>query len=201
MPEKRSVIGRRFIGITGPPGSGKSTVASTLVSEIGPEAIVVPMDGFHLAQCELERRGLADRKGAPETFDVEGFVGLLHRLRTSATTVMAPEFRREIEEPIAGSLAVEPHHVTIVVEGNYLLHDRDGWERVEPLLDECWYVVIDAFVRRERLRARHVAHGRSPQEADAWMASVDDPNSNLIERTRDRATRIVRDTQLRRAPD
>ena len=141
---------------------------------------VVPMDGFHLAQVELERRGLSHKKGAPETFDLDGFAALLHRLRVADASVMCPAFRREIEEPIAGSIAVEPDHAVVLVEGNYLLHDQDGWEQVLPLLDECWYVDLErGRCAGSRLRAR--AHMfatvvRRPRQT-TWMESVDEPNA------------------------
>ena len=114
---------RRLIGITGAPGAGKSTYAARLAEQLSPAAIVVPMDGFHLAGRELDRLGRADRKGAPDTFDVDGYVDLLARLRCTTSTVYAPEFRRDIEEPIAGAIAVEAHHTTVITEGNYLLLD------------------------------------------------------------------------------
>jgi pantothenate kinase len=183
---------RRLIGITGVPGSGKSTYAARLAEQWAPDAVVVPMDGFHLAGCVLARLGRADRKGAPDTFDVDGYVHLLDRLRNATSTVYAPEFRREIEEPIAGAIAVEAHHTTVITEGNYLLVDRDGWERVRPLLTECWFVECDEAERIARLVARHVAHGRSPDAARRWVEHTDEPNARLIESTRARADRVVR---------
>jgi pantothenate kinase len=183
---------RRIIGITGPPGAGKSTVAGRLVADHPDTHVLVPMDGFHLAQCELARLGRADRKGAPDTFDVDGYVAMLERCRHDlARTVYAPGFDRHLEEPIAGAIAVEPRHTTVVTEGNYLLLDTGGWERVAPLLDECWFVDVDDALRIERLTARHVEHGRSPEAAAAWVASVDEPNARLVATTRSRATRIL----------
>lgn len=182
---------RRIVGIAGPPGSGKSTLAARLVAATA-DRVLVPMDGFHLAQAELERLGRADRKGAPDTFDVGGFVALLARLRSEPeATVYAPRFDRHIEEAIANAIAVEPHHTVVVTEGNYLLHDAGGWERVRPLLDECWYVDDDE-TRVARLVDRHVEHGRSRPAAEAWVRDVDEPNARLIEQTRPRADRVVR---------
>ncbi len=182
---------RRIIGITGCPGAGKSTVAARLAAD--PDTyVVVPMDGFHLAQAELVRLGRAERKGAPDTFDVHGYVALLERIRSEREhTIFAPAFDRHLEEPIAGAIAIDPHHTTVVTEGNYLLHDRDGWERIRPLLDECWFVDVDDVVRISRLVARHVEHGRSDAEAAAWVRDVDEPNARLIRGTRGRADRVV----------
>ena len=183
---------RRIIGLTGAPGSGKSTLAEQLLAAEPDHTIVVPMDGFHLAQVELERLGRADRKGAPDTFDAHGFADLLERIRVATDrTVYAPAFDRHLEEPIAGAIAVEPHHTTIVTEGNYLLLESDGWGRVAPLLDECRYLEIDDDLRRTRLIARHIEHGRSPAAAEAWVSAVDDPNAILIASCRDRADQVI----------
>lgn len=182
---------RRIVGIAGSPGAGKSTLAARTAATYGDAAVVVPMDGFHLAQSELVRLGRAGRKGAPDTFDVHGFAALLDRVRRGEHTVYAPVFDRRLEEPLAGAIAVEPRHTLVIVEGNYLLHDRDGWEQVRPLLDECWYVEVDDSLRRAQLVARHVAHGRTPDAARAWVSAVDESNAELVRRTRHRADRVV----------
>jgi len=89
------------------------------------------MGGFHLAQAELVRLGRADRKGAPDTFDVAGFVALLARLRWQADDVVyAPVFDRHLEEPVAGAIPVDPRVPLVVVEGNYLLHGDGRWAQV-----------------------------------------------------------------------
>ena len=186
--------GRRLLGVTGPPGAGKSTIAAQVVSALGPEvARLVPMDGFHLAQAELERLGRADRKGAADTFDAAGFVSLLSRLRAADEAIVyAPEFRREIEEPIACALAVPREVPLIVTEGNYLLVADGHWARVRPLLDEAWFVETDEDLRRERLIARHVAFGKDPEYARAWSLGTDERNAALVASTRSRADLIVR---------
>jgi pantothenate kinase len=187
-------VGRRkVVGIVGPPGAGKSTLAAGLAAEHPETHVVVPMDGFHLAQRELVRLGRADRKGAPDTFDVDGYVALLSRLRYEpGRLAYAPRFDRGFEEPIANAIAIEPRHTTVITEGNYLLHDGGGWERVRSMLDECWYVDCEYSARIVRLIARHIANGRSGPEAAAWVHDVDEPNTRLIRSARERADVIIR---------
>jgi pantothenate kinase len=153
----------------------------------------VPMDGFHLANVELQRLGRAQRKGAPDTFDSAGYVSLLQRLRrqTAPETVYAPEFRREIEEPIAGAIPIGAAATLLIAEGNYLLLEQHGWGAVAQHLDEVWYVDVTPVLRLERLVARHMQFGRSRQEAVDWVARTDEPNARLIEATRHRAQVIV----------
>jgi pantothenate kinase len=186
--------GRRFmLGLVGPPGAGKSTLAAALQAAWAEASQVVPMDGFHLSNSELARLGRADRKGAPDTFDVAGFASLLRRLREQAPgeIVYAPEFRREIEEPVAGAIAL--HHETglLIVEGNYLLID-DEWAPVAALLDEVWFIDVDDALRIERLVARHQAFGRSAEAAHAWVEQTDEPNARRIAAFRHRADWCVR---------
>jgi pantothenate kinase len=185
---------RRVLGIAGAPGVGKSTYAERLVAETatgGVPAAYVPMDGFHLADVSLSRLGLLDRKGAPETFDAWGYAALLTRLRTATETVWAPGFVRTLEQPLAGTIAVPPEVELVVTEGNYLLLDRPEWRAVRDAIDEVWFLTGDDVVRRERLVARHVAFGKTPDEAEAWVARVDDANAALVTDTRDRADRVV----------
>ena len=184
---------RRILGIVGPPGGGKSTVARLVVAQLGDAAALVPMDGFHLAQAELVRLGRRDRMGAPDTFDADGYVALLRRLRDATDSVVyAPEFRREIEEPIAGAIAIPRSVPLVVTEGNYLLLEHGGWDGVRALLDESWYVEVDEETRIERLVARHIAFGKAPREAREWTLGSDQRNAEVVARTAHRADLVVR---------
>jgi pantothenate kinase len=191
----RQLVGtgrRQLLGITGAPGAGTSTVAERVVAALGADAVLVPMDGFHLADSQLDRLGLRDRKGAPDTFDAAGFVSLLRRLSEAGPdTVYAPVFDRGLEAAIAGSIAVPPSTALVVTEGNYLLLDDGPWRQVRSLLDEAWFVTVDPALRVERLIARHVAHGRSPAAAMEWVLRSDETNAALVERTRNRADLVV----------
>ena len=186
--------GRTLLGLVGAPGAGKSTLAAALLAEFGDIAQVVPMDGFHLANAELERLGRRDRKGAPDTFDSAGYVALLRRLLAQADdeVVYAPEFRREIEEPIANAIPVFARTQLVITEGNYLLLDEGPWAQVAGLLDEVWYVDVDDTLRVERLTQRHEQFGRSPEDAAAWVAGTDEPNARRIEASRARASFVFR---------
>jgi len=183
---------RRILGIAGPPGGGKSTVARQVVAELGERARLVPMDGFHLAQAELVRLGRRERMGAPDTFDAAGYAALLTRLRGPEAVVYAPEFRREIEEPIAGAIAV-PHDVPLVVtEGNYLLLTDERWAPIRGLLDESWYVETDEELRVQRLIQRHIQFGKTPEYARAWVLRSDERNAELVKATAATADVLVR---------
>jgi len=172
--------GGRIIGIAGAPGAGKSTLAEQLVAAWGGSARLLPMDGFHLADDELVRLGRSDRKGAPDTFDVDGYVAALQRVRERRIDVLVPRFDRALEAAIAGSLRISAGADLVVTEGNYLLLDEPGWRDVRPLLDEAWLLTTDQDARVDQLVARHVANGRSDAEARAWVSGVDEPNARRV---------------------
>ncbi|HEY3020277.1 MAG TPA: nucleoside/nucleotide kinase family protein [Solirubrobacteraceae bacterium] len=184
---------RTILGIAGPPGGGKSTLAQAVVAAVGSAAVLVPMDGFHLAQAELVRLGRRDRIGAPDTFDALGYIALLRRLRERTEDVVyAPAFRREIEEPIAGAIAVPRATRLVVTEGNYLLVPDEPWAGVRALLDECWYADLDEPTRLRWLIQRHIDHGKTPEAAHEWVRRSDEVNAVVVAATRSRADLVVR---------
>jgi pantothenate kinase len=184
---------RTILGITGPPGGGKSTLAQAIADELAGQAVLVGMDGFHLTQAELVRLGRRDRMGALDTFDGAGYVALLRRLRANQDDVVyAPEFRREIEEPINAAVPVPRDVPLVITEGNYLLVDEGPWARVRELLDEAWYVMQDEERRLELLIARHIEFGKAPDFAREWVMRSDQRNAELIATTQPRADALIR---------
>jgi len=186
---------RRLLGIGGAPGSGKSTLARRLVDALGADAALVEMDGFHLAQRELLRLRISERKGAPDTFDVAGYVDLLGRLKAAGPDVVyAPEFRREIEEPIACAVPIGPDVPLIVTEGNYLLLNYDKWKRVRIVLDEAWFLFIDDDLRVQRLIDRHLRFGRTLAEAEERVLhGTDHVNALMVNSSKAGADLLITD--------
>ena len=189
---KLAADGRRLLGITGAPGAGKSTLARDIAAALGDRTRVVPMDGFHLANAQLRRLGRDGRKGAIDTFDGAGYVALLRRLRDPRETVFAPEFDRGLEESVAAAIAVDPGVGLVVTEGNYLLAETGPWREVRGLLDEVWYCEVGEGERIDRLVARGIGYGATPEHARRWALGSDQRNAEVIAATRGRADLIVR---------
>jgi len=156
-----------------------------------PFAVVAPLDGFHLSNATLDERGLRTVKGAPETFDCEGFARSLARVREEDQPILWPAFHRELDEPTTDEIAISPETKLVVVEGNYLLLDRPCWQDVRPLLDDVWYVDAPLELLRTRLIARQIAHGRAEAEATQHVDSSDMPNARLVAGTKDQASRRI----------
>lgn len=192
-----SAAPRVLLGLAGPPGAGKSTLAHALVAGVNLRlgartAAYVPVDGFHLANAQLDLLGRRHRKGAPDTFDVHGYLALLRRLSTPAEHIVyVPDYDRELHEPVAGRLAVPPGARLLVTEGNYLASDAYGWREARGLLDELWYVDAPDDVRDQRLTARQRAGGLGPEDARAWVENTDRPNGEFVKDSRGNCSRTV----------
>ena len=194
--------GRVIIGLAGLPGSGKSTLARALVEALGSgpapiDAVHIPMDGFHLSNVELGRRGLSDVKGAPETFDAMGYAALLARLRAGTGVVEAPEYDRSLHEPVPDRIVVPSACAVVVTEGNYLGLSGPDWSRVRGQLDALWFIDASWDAVRPRLVDRHMAGGRTLADAEAWTDRVDAANAAIIGPTAVRADGLLTDADGR----
>lgn len=189
---------RAVLGIAGAPGAGKSTLAEALVAEVarmhGPDYVAhVPMDGFHLADVQLQRLGALSRKGAPDTFDADGYAHLLRRLVDEPDRwLYAPGFERTLEQPIAAAMVVPPEARLVVTEGNYLLLPEPRWQAARAATDAVWFVAGDDDVRRARLLSRHITFGKDPQAAARWVQDSDEANARLVSASGGTADRVVR---------
>ncbi|MCX6453623.1 MAG: nucleoside/nucleotide kinase family protein [Actinobacteria bacterium] len=185
---------RTMIGIVGKPGAGKSTVVTEIQKQFSTEDVaIIPMDGYHLSNEELIRLGRRERKGAPDTFDVEGFISLITRVRNEIDKDHTFHiFHREIEASKADEGIVLQNTKVIVIEGNYLFSEEHNWSEVFPLLDQSWFIEIDDEIRMQRLITRHIKYGKTPQEAEDWSRGSDEANAKFIAKTASRAERIIK---------
>ncbi|HCP72687.1 MAG: fructose transporter [Actinobacteria bacterium BACL4 MAG-121022-bin9] len=185
--------GRFIIGIVGKPGAGKSTLTSHLIENLPKDSVsLVPMDGYHLSNLQLKNLGLSDRKGAFNTFDSNGYVSLLKRINTETDQdIYYPVFHREIEESYAADGVVLANTKIVLTEGNYLLFDKAGWEKVATELTEIWYININDDVRIDRLVKRHEFYGKDKESALNWATGTDEINAKIVESTAVKADVII----------
>ena len=195
---------RLVVGLVGAPGSGKSTIASELetrLKEADLFAGLVAMDGFHLSDAVLDELDRHDRKGAPDTFDIDGYLAILDRVRTDGTRqVLVPVYRRDLHEPVAaGSIVAGPG--VVVTEGNYLALETRGWGAVRERIDLLIHIDVPEEVLMSRLISRHEKFGKSALDAGHWVRTVDLPNARLIATSVHRCDEVWREPEDERDSD
>lgn len=191
---------RAVLGIAGPPGAGKTTLVTRLLTAVAAYPALsgrvahVPMDGFHLTNAELDSLGRRDRKGAPDTFDAIAYAGVLASVRALPRTVVtAPSFDHVVGEPVADSVVVPMDADLVVTEGNYLVLGEGDWVEVPAQLDEVWWCALDGEVRVQRLVSRHVETGRDAQDATSWVMRSDEANARTVDGGAARADVVLLD--------
>jgi pantothenate kinase len=186
--------GRVMIGIAGGPGAGKSRLAAAVCDACWPglKAQVIPMDGFHMEQKKLQKLGLAGDKGAPHTFEAEKFIEFVARLRTAKRAMPGPAYSREIEDVIPDAYVVSGKDRLLIVEGNYLLLNKEPWRVLRDLFDLTIFVSLNRRVARERLMKRHAEHGLfSEAHIRRHVEEVDMENFDLVAKSAPRADIIL----------
>ncbi len=178
---------RIIIAIAGPPASGKSTLAEMVVQLICsesesavPRASLLPMDGYHLDNRILKSRGLLARKGAPNTFDADGFCRDVKRLSSARRELYYPMFDRQLDLAIANSIVIHPQTPVVVVEGNYLLLKSRPWSSLRKVFTTTVFLSPSLDVLQDRLMQRWKNHGLDPEAAKLRVVGNDLPNAELV---------------------
>ncbi|MFC6671098.1 uridine kinase [Marinobacterium aestuariivivens] len=177
---------RILIAIAGPPGSGKSTLAEAVVEQLNSkvgsqsQAALIPMDGFHLDNQDLDKQGLLTRKGAPETFDAKGLVRLVRRIRNGGADIHYPLFDRTSDRCLVDAGLLKAGTPIVVVEGNYLLLEDSPWKALAGLFDATVFLAPPVETLEERLILRWLNYGLSPEMAAEKARGNDLRNARLV---------------------
>ncbi len=175
---------RFILGIAGPPGAGKSTFAEALLAAMEARSpgttTLVPMDGYHFDNAILMERGLLPRKGAPETFNVDGLAQDLDRIRSGTADVVVPVFDRDNDLARANARVVSKDRRIILVEGNYLLLAAEPWSGLERFFDRTLMLRVDESTLRERLVDRWLSHGLAAEAAVRRAEDNDLVNARVV---------------------
>jgi len=174
---------RSLTALAGPPAAGKSYIANALCRDLNKyspdSAVVLPMDGYHLDDALLEKRGIRDRKGAPHTFDIKGFIHILQRISLGdEIDIAVPVFDRSLELSRAAGRLIPRTARHILVEGNYLLLDQPEWRDLAGFFTTTVMITAPRSLLERRLMQRW--QNLSPTQAREKCESNDLPNADLV---------------------
>ncbi|MBL4766687.1 MAG: hypothetical protein JKY94_03105 [Rhodobacteraceae bacterium] len=177
--------GTRFIvALAGPPAVGKSTFANRLQKALNTQrhgrAEILPMDGFHLDNAVLCDQDQLAQKGAPQTFDVDGFGSTLARIRAADMDVVVPVFDRDLDMARAGGRVIGVKVDVIIIEGNYLLLKRAAWRRLVPNYDLTINLSVAQDVLELRLIQRWLDQGMARPDAENRARGNDMTNASTV---------------------
>lgn len=200
---------RTIVFLAAPPGTGKTTLAAALAQLAAtipdaPRVQSIGMDGFHYPSAYLAHHvftrpdgtvaPLKSIKGAPETFDVAALERTLRDTRESPGTVLWPTYSRRVHDVVADGAAIDAP--VVIVEGNYLLLDEDGWRDLANLCDLSIFLDADEGMLRDRLVARKMRGGMERADAERFVDASDLANVRRV-----RAGSRAADVQLALAAD
>jgi type I pantothenate kinase len=207
------------IGVAGSVAVGKSTIARLLREMLArfpdtPHVELVTTDGFLLPNAELERRGLMQRKGFPESYDRRALVRFVSEVKSGASEVGAPVYSHLVYDIVPGRTVVVKRPDILIVEGLNVLQPAVGGRlAVSDLFDftiyvdartadiERWYV--ERFLRLQRgafadpdsyfHRYADLTEGEAIARARQIWTEINGPNleQNVLP-TRGRASLVLR---------
>ena len=153
---KNDLKNRYFIALSGPPASGKSTISEKLVKDLtlkGHNSSILQMDGFHYDDQILKQKSLLLKKGAPETFDVMGFLNFLFRLQNE-NEVAIPIFDRSLELSRSSAVIISKETRVVIVEGNYILLKTHPWRELHKFFNSTIMINTKHEILEKRLIER-----------------------------------------------
>ncbi len=179
------------IGIAGSVAVGKSTTARILQALLSrwpdhPEVALVTTDGFLYPNAELERRGLLERKGFPESYDTGALVRFVGAVKAGTPEVPAPVYSHLEYDIVAGERIVVRQPDVLIVEGLNVLQtgsDTDGRRLfVSDFFDFSVYVdAHEEHIRRwyvERFRSLRDTAFRDPRSYFQRFADLSDAQAD-----------------------
>lgn len=192
---------RVIVGVAGPAGSGKSVIA-TIFHEIAKQRPLpfrfesVGIDAFHypndfLTSNIVDDEPLKNHKGRFDTYDVEKLTNTLTHFSLGHECTL-PTYSRKIHDPVENVTRLKKGEpALLLIEGLWLLYDKNGWDKVGKLLDFSIFIEADKDKVRQGVLNRHVRGGRTVEDAAEYYEANEAVNFDLIMKTKNKANKII----------